>query len=504
MNLSLSIIKEKLGSIVTDFNVENSCTLLHLPRPVFYSGESILNSDTLYMSTAELLPASITFMKGSALICISTPPMEYYNNQLDLLVIDDNENIFSLCNDIHNIYNFFESWDLDLQHIIREHGSLQYILDISEHIFQNGMSIMNPDYYIVALSSLLLSLDEDEDTQIDEFGRLNINQVNSFKNDEIYQKIKDERNAFIYPENILPYRTLCKNIFLNDEFIFRIVIFENIHEFTDNDIQLLEYLTKYLIDDSEYLVTINQIENIQLVSLIQDIILGKPYSDFNFNDELKKKGWFQKELYCIAYILPSSQDIYNSTLTYFCNKIMHDFKHTFALTKDDNIIVIMNLDHIGETLEEYLAKFSWFIREGNFRVGFSNHFTGLNNLKDYFQEACIALETGTKHKPTIWTHKFCDCVFDYILDKIVEDLPSAYLKSPILTRLYDYDNINNTEYVKTLETYLKNNMNALQTAKDLHIHRATIVYRLERIKEIGVTDLKNSDDMLHLHLSIRL
>ncbi|MFZ7121374.1 MAG: PucR family transcriptional regulator [Eubacteriaceae bacterium] len=477
---------------------------MNLPRPVFYSDETVLNSHTLYISTAEKLPSSIMFMEGSALICISTPSKHYFNDHLNLLVIDDSQDIFNLSNMIHNIYDSYESWYLNLQQSIRQHQPLQHILDITEHIFGNGLSIMNSDYYIVARTSLTSSFNKTEETGTDEFGRLHINQVNSFKNDKAYQKIKDERNVFIYPENILPFRTLCKNIFLNEEFIYRIVVFENVHEFTESDMSLLDYLTQCLIEDPEYLIALNQIENIQFISLLQNIIIGNAYSQIKFNNELKRMGWSQKNVYCIAHILPSSQDIYNATLTYFCNKIMHDFKHTFAFTNDDNIIVIINLSRIKKTKDEYFTNFNHFVREGNFRVGYSDYSKGLSNLKEYFCQAGIALTLGTKHNPTMRAHQFCDYVLIYMLNKITEELPAKYLYSPILSRLYDYDRENNTEYVQTLQMYLKNNMNALQTAKDLYIHRATIVYRLERIKEISKTDFKNADEMLHLYISLKL
>ncbi|WP_143153428.1 helix-turn-helix domain-containing protein [Desulfitobacterium chlororespirans] len=44
----------------------------------------------------------------------------------------------------------------------------------------------------------------------------------------------------------------------------------------------------------------------------------------------------------------------------------------------------------------------------------------------------------------------------------------------------------------------------MQTAKDLFIHRSTMNYRLELIKEIGQTDFKNPDELLHIQLSMRL
>ena len=71
-------------------------------------------------------------------------------------------------------------------------------------------------------------------------------------------------------------------------------------------------------------------------------------------------------------------------------------------------------------------------------------------------------------------------------------------------RLKDHDRQNRTEYLKTLEEYLLHNGNAVQTAAALFTHRATIIYRIKRICEIGHTDLKKPDELLHLTLSFRI
>ena len=42
------------------------------------------------------------------------------------------------------------------------------------------------------------------------------------------------------------------------------------------------------------------------------------------------------------------------------------------------------------------------------------------------------------------------------------------------------------------------------TAEALFVHRSTLLYRLDRIAEIGKVDLKDADTRFHLDLSLRL
>ena len=58
--------------------------------------------------------------------------------------------------------------------------------------------------------------------------------------------------------------------------------------------------------------------------------------------------------------------------------------------------------------------------------------------------------------------------------------------------------------MKTLRVYLEHNLNTVQTAKALFIHRSTFLYRLERIKALLETDLEDPEELFYLNLSFRL
>ena len=65
------------------------------------------------------------------------------------------------------------------------------------------------------------------------------------------------------------------------------------------------------------------------------------------------------------------------------------------------------------------------------------------------------------------------------------------------------DRRGDTEYLKTLDVYLENNCNVTKTAQDLHLHRNTMMYRIERIQEILQMDIKNPDIIFNLRLGVR-
>ena len=72
-----------------------------------------------------------------------------------------------------------------------------------------------------------------------------------------------------------------------------------------------------------------------------------------------------------------------------------------------------------------------------------------------------------------------------------------------LKPLLDYDLKHGTELVKTLEVYFNNCRNSVNTARDLFIHRNTLLYRLEQISKILDLDLNNNEQVLIIQLALK-
>jgi DNA-binding PucR family transcriptional regulator len=69
--------------------------------------------------------------------------------------------------------------------------------------------------------------------------------------------------------------------------------------------------------------------------------------------------------------------------------------------------------------------------------------------------------------------------------------------------LLDYDAAHGAELVKTLSTYLECGGNYDETADSLAIHRSTLRYRLQRIREVSGLDLGDVDSRFNLHAATR-
>jgi purine catabolism regulator len=72
-----------------------------------------------------------------------------------------------------------------------------------------------------------------------------------------------------------------------------------------------------------------------------------------------------------------------------------------------------------------------------------------------------------------------------------------------LAALADYDRKQGAELLKTLEAFFANLSNLARTADALHVHRNTLLYRIERIEAISGLKLENAEDRLALWLALK-
>ena len=137
------------------------------------------------------------------------------------------------------------------------------------------------------------------------------------------------------------------------------------------------------------------------------------------------------------------------------------------------------------------------------RIGISDSFDKINDFKNAYESARQTIKMIEASDTPIASSFFKDMeVKRFLLANDKESLQSYFQK--ILAPLLDYDKNSRSDFLQTLEVYLKSNCNWSESKKLLHIHGNTLTYRLNRISEILSLDLKNYQDRLRLQIAFEI
>jgi len=113
------------------------------------------------------------------------------------------------------------------------------------------------------------------------------------------------------------------------------------------------------------------------------------------------------------------------------------------------------------------------------------------------EAAEIALRSGMSDRVVVFD--------DVLIDHVLRSNPhAARIIEDALGPLRDYDERRNTALVDTLRTYLDTGLNVTRSAHALSVHANTVVYRLDRIRELTGRDPRRTGDLVFLALSLRL
>ena len=175
-----------------------------------------------------------------------------------------------------------------------------------------------------------------------------------------------------------------------------------------------------------------------------------------------------------------------------------------AVEHHGNVVVYINLDLCSLSIDEISQKLASFIRDSLLNAGYSRKMLGHFNFQRQYVQASIALQFGKRKNPSRWIHHFNQIALPYLLEQTTKKLPAYMVSHEKLLNLKYADEANHSQLYQTVRCYLENHQSVTKTSEALFIHRSTLLYRLDKIKDILKTDFSDPDELLYLLLSFHL
>lgn len=129
-------------------------------------------------------------------------------------------------------------------------------------------------------------------------------------------------------------------------------------------------------------------------------------------------------------------------------------------------------------------------------VGVGQYYPDLGGLRKSYQDAKLALEVGSKVWGTGRIYHIKSVGMFVTLANTSQDR-KAELAHQILSPLLRDDQL-----FKTVQAFLACGLNLTEAAEKLHIHRNTLIYRLDKTKKLISLDPRHFDDALQIKLGL--
>lgn len=169
--------------------------------------------------------------------------------------------------------------------------------------------------------------------------------------------------------------------------------------------------------------------------------------------------------------------------------------------RSDHVVLVADDRPHARALYEALARETG-TRSGT--IGVSAPCDSLDDIPHHYEEARRAMDVRRHSRECYGTTFFDELGLYRILGPGNDYRELETFVQEWLGQLIDYDSRHHTAMVETLSRYFDCGGNYDETAESLAIHRSTLRYRLQRIRDISGNDLANVEDRLNLQVATRV
>lgn len=500
MKLSTSLILNTLKS----FYIFAECTKISdaftMERPIFYQAGTGLQKHRIYILYDILPAASETYPADAVFICPESKKELCQVPDDRLCLFPDEVSLIEVFNHIQELFDKFDHWDQQLLRFQIEEISIHQMLEISYPILGNPILVQNLDFTTIASCNI----PERADSGPSLVTYQDMEFINAMKQDTNFNKIRELDDVFFFPDRITGLRSMNLNIKKFGRTAFRIIIPESDTPFSSYDGGLLKHLGIYV----EYALLHNIMHRPKkdktLHNILINLLSNKSADYMSISGQLSTSGWLTEHTYLCMTLQITYLDVQNLTVNSICGYVENVIPGSCAFSYKEHIAIFVNLELFEGTLDDISEKLIFFIRDSFLKLSFSNPMKGHMHLRRQYLQARAAQDIGAGREPYLWIHHFSRLSLPYIFYQSTRQIPGTMICHEKLLKLQEHDLGQGTEYMKTLEVYLKNFLNAVQSAKELFIHRSTFLYRLEKIRRILESELTDYEELLYLMISFYL
>lgn len=276
-----------------------------------------------------------------------------------------------------------------------------------------------------------------------------------------------------------------------------VYVFQSISEAAPMLGQMAIAQIRYLIVSSE--------EQYDRNNFIQNILLGNLLAVDMFS---RAKKLHIEATPRVAFVIDTGKK--NNDMVMEFVKNLSDMKSKDFVTSVDqhSVVLVKDVTSIPkEQMEQELYRLASSLVDNihmeamvKVRVGYGNVVETIPGIADSFKEAKMALEVGRVFYAEYDTISYGRLGIGRLIYQLPMSLCEMYINEVFGEGVPEI--LNDEEVTSTINKFFENDLNISETARQLFVHRNTLVYRLERIEKAIGLDIRKFDDAMTYRIAI--
>ena len=319
---------------------------------------------------------------------------------------------------------------------------------------------------------------------------------------ELFMKLGDQKGPFLYKSSESDkYTNLIANLYKNDMKIGSFGSTDINQPYSMGQQSLVGHLKK-VVEAAFCVQTEEDFYISNSTSIIERMLKGFFVEEKAIKAIISELNWNNfNSYYLVVFDCFIADFAEESMVKVYRSHIKRFLPKALIVLYKSQLVAVQPSDIEFYSLKDFKKKLS----ESGLKCGISFKFSDFIDLKYYYKQAVSALREGMGKLDSLSKHTNCFLYQDYFTEDLIHSLEKEsglrHLCRPEIFILKEHDDNAGSEYIKTLYQYLLCGENISATSEALFIHRNTLLYRIERIKEMINTDLDDNSHLFHLLFS---
>lgn len=464
----------------------------------------------LYVGYVSELPPKLEDNGFANLICIEDSPLPegfLESGEINLYLLPKGTNQFDVLNKIADIMIDEATLTSAMRRILDTlyaGSGLQALVDIASEVFENPIFINDSAYKIIAMSHKTQFKNETLEEE-KSLGYVHASNMEGMRKDGVLSEVFGKSDRIITSRRKDKNETwIFKNVYLHGIPIACIAIVDNNRPFRELDYELLERFSKIVAVEMEKNDFYKDNRGVMYNYFLSDLISGKIQNQKSITQRANILNWKMYEWFKIIVIVDGKKEFSESRMQSIADNMRHAIPDCRWTIYQKNLIVFISRPKKYIATESETELFKIFLKNNDIYAGVSSSFNNLMEASRYYRQAVRAVDVGVFARKNENLFSYPDISPYYAVSLILRRSEPRDFCPDEIEIIQRYDAENNSELLHTLEKYLYYVDDPVSAAKSLNVHRNTLLYRINKIKELTGLDLSNGDERFKVQLYLKI
>ena len=414
--------------------------------------------------------------------------------------------VHEIANLVYSVFRSYHDFESSLSDIVNNGGTLTDLCREGEKFFHNPMFIHDHLFSVIGLPRDIATTTQFEHNPESGLYHIPLRMIDEFKYDPVYQATLSEHAAGLWgnSQTTSGFRSLYVNLWDGAHYCGRLLINERQTSLKPGQFKAAEYLAEYAMMIIRRDIHTTNLYYRSFDDTFLDLVSGKNVDEDTLRTILGIMNWQIGDRYICMRIQSQDAKLSVNPVSALRSLLAMELKNFTSFFYEQQLCILMNLTLSGMTPGMIHQRLAPQIRDNYMCGGISNPFEGISMFPAAFEQAAAALSYANGARSNAWLISFEDCALEYFETGMLRSMPLELLAAPQLYKLQRIDAERGTEYYQTLRAWLLNERSIPKTAEALIVHRTTLTYRLEKMRELVPLDLDDPQMRLYLLLSYHM